>query len=158
MAADDSEKIEEALLRSLPPLVRSSLEALRPPHEDPTRTFELVGYRLSGPVPREDLDEAKRLLALASQPVSKETLLNGLVKVRVLTSAKQASDDEELQLSLEAYAEALAEYPGDAVRPVLAAWPRKNKWWPNFAELVAEIEPRCQRRRFLLETLNARKA
>jgi hypothetical protein len=118
------------------------------------RTFELVGYRLRSPVPRADLEEAKRLLALVSQPASKEFLVAALVKLRLLTSSAGAGD-EELQLSLEAYAQELAEYPDDAVGPVLAAWPRKHKWWPDFAELVAEIEPRCAYRRLLREALDA---
>lgn len=155
LAVGDSEKIEAVVVRSLPPLVQSSLEALRPPHKDPTRTFELVGYRLRRAVPRAELDEAKRLLGLANQPADKGLLVASLVKLRVLTSSSQGASDEELQLSLEAYAEELAEYPADAVMTVLAAWPRKHKWWPGFAELVAEIEPRCECRRFLLEALNA---
>jgi hypothetical protein len=154
IAAGDPAAVEAAVFRGLPRLVKCSLRERRPPHPDPTRTFELVGYFFAGRLSRDDLEESKRLLKLASQPAGREIILRALLKLRLLTSGKSAGDGEEAQLSLQAYAELLSEYPGDAVLDALQAWPRKNKWWPAFAELAAEIEPHCEHRRMLMQALD----
>src|SRR5262249_12285270 len=65
--------------------------------------------------------------------------------------------ERDAQFALEAYAEGLADYPRDAILTALQAWPRKHKWWPAFAELVALIEPLCERRRMLTEAINAQR-
>ena len=153
VTAGEPAAIEAAMMRGLPPPVISSLREERPPHPDPSRTYELVGYSFAGRLSRDDLEATKRLLELANRPAPKESIVTALAKVRLLTSGQSSQGDRGARLALEAYAEGLADYPGDAVLTALQAWPRKNKWWPAFAELVAEIEPLYERRRMLTKAI-----
>jgi len=157
LAAGDPEAIEEAVLRGLPPRSRSLLKERRPPHPDPYRSYELVGYEFTGRLSPTDVEETKRLLELANRPAPDDAIVRALYKVRLMTSGQSLESDGEAELALEAYAEALADYPGDAVLTALQAWPRRYKWWPAFAELVALIEPLCERRRMLTEAINAQR-
>lgn len=157
VVAGDPEAIEEATMRGLPPRVKSSLREDRPRHPDPQWSYVLVGYYFADPLSRDDLEATKRLLKLANRPAPKESVVTALIKVRLLTTGQSSQSDRAAQLALEAYAEELADYPGDAVLTALQAWPRKNKWWPALAELVALIEPLCERRRWLTEAINAQR-
>jgi hypothetical protein len=141
----------------LPSAVASSLEEKRPWQDDPYHSYELVGYRFKDWVPLEDRAEASRLLEIACQPAPAGVLLRELIKLRALTApGPGALRPRESELTLEAYVEALGEYPADAVLPALKTWVRKgNKWWPAFAELLALINPLWECRRFLREALDA---
>jgi hypothetical protein len=133
------------------------LKERRPQHPDPYRSYELVGYDFTGRLSRADVEETKQLLELASRAAPDDAIVRALYKVRIMTTGQSLESDGEAELALEAYAEALAEYPGDAVLTALQAWPRKHKWWPALAELVALIEPLCERRRWLTEAINAQR-
>jgi hypothetical protein len=153
IAAGDPEAVEAAVLRGLPPLVKSSLRENRPLHPDPMRTCELVGYLFASPMPREDLEQARRLIELANRPERHDVIVRELIKLRFLTVGQSLESDDEAKLALQAYAERLAKYPGDAVLTTLRNWPDEKKWWPAFAELKAKIDAHCERRRMLAQAI-----
>src|SRR5262245_34572407 len=57
--------------------------------------------------------------------------------------------DRDTQFALEATRKDWPTTPPTPSSLRCRRWPRKHKWWPAFAELVALIEPQCECRRLL---------
>jgi hypothetical protein len=134
LASGVSEAVDRTVMASLPPALTSSLEEKRPWQDDPLHSYELVGFRLKHRVPDADLVEARRLLEIACKPADSEVLVRELIKLRALTAPGPGSlGPGEGTATLAAYAEALSEYPADAVLTVLRRWVRN----PLFAGVFA---------------------
>lgn len=88
----------------------------------------------------------------AMMPAPQSDVLMALARLRAMTRAPQAGDDD-LKFALGVYAEELATYPGDVVLSVLRDWPKRSMWWPSWHELCCELEDRTVRRRGRLEVL-----
>ncbi len=88
----------------------------------------------------------------AMMPAPQSDVLMALARLRAMTRAPQAGDDD-LKFSLGVYAEELAAYPGDVVLSALKDWPRRSMWWPSWHELRGGLEDLTVERRSRLEAL-----
>ncbi|HEV2225033.1 MAG TPA: hypothetical protein VGR84_18725 [Candidatus Acidoferrales bacterium] len=88
-------------------------------------------------------------------PASRHLLVAALTKLRLLTISRSA-DTEEMALILAAYADALAEHPGDVVLKAIGDWPKNHKFWPSLAELTDYAKQTDEDRYLLAEALGLR--
>ncbi len=149
MACGDPQEIEGAVVRSFGRLL--ALSERRPPTNDPYTTYSLVGYDLSGS--RADLMAARRVLDAAMMPAKRAETVKTLVRLRLLTVARAATEDD-VSMTLAAYADELADLPADAVRVAASMWARANKFWPSLAELRSGAERLCKHRLMLTEAID----
>ena len=95
------------------------------------------------------------MLAESMRPAPREVVGKALVKLRMLTASRDPGATSTA-LMMAAYADELADLPGDAVMAGIAAWPRTNKFWPTLAELRAECAKHCEHRLMIAEAVGAR--
>jgi hypothetical protein len=92
------------------------------------------------------------MLQKALEPLPSEQILKELTRLKLKTMARNITT-EELSLQLAVYTDDLAQYPADIVVKVLRDWPKQNKWWPTWHELVNEMEWRTNGRQYKLDAL-----
>ena len=90
------------------------------------------------------LREMRERLERSMLPASEADIAKGLLKLRALTSHRDAGID--IDVILEAYVEKLQQYPADAVLESLDRLAYRYKWWPSWLEISEDVEFRCRRR------------
>jgi hypothetical protein len=157
LATRDSDKVDRALLCSLPSSVTAALrEHLAEGSWTGPYGFDPVteSFELERPVEAADLMQAIALVGQALQPAPGEVISNELVRLRVLTASR--GHDLALERAMfNVYLEELGEYPADVVVDACRAWGRREKFWPSGAELRAECDRRVLRRKRLRDALKA---
>jgi hypothetical protein len=86
-----------------------------------------------------DAAKAEAIINGLSAPAPYAKIIEWLTVCAVLT-AHPKDDAMSSDLKMKAFASQLAGYPGDIVAHVLKEWPNKNKWFPTWAELLADID------------------
>lgn len=149
VTATNDRDLDRQTVASLPqPVLRSVQEVMN-------SDYELVGYRLTDAVPDAALAEARSILATSMRPASRDALARELVRLRAVTVSRNAGAEDQA-LILSAYAEALAELPGNAVIATLCDWAKQNKFWPALAEIVDGTNDRCRHRRAMMAAIRRR--
>lgn len=54
-------------------------------------------------------------------------------------TAKRTESGEDEEMTVTAFMERLAEYPGDIVIDAIRGWPNKSRWWPTWFDLAEQI-------------------
>ncbi|MCR9128441.1 MAG: hypothetical protein NXI12_02880 [Alphaproteobacteria bacterium] len=99
-----------------------------------------------------DMIAAARELRQQEAPAPDRELAGMLATMNAaLVTGRQS--EAEARLRLGAYVQRLREWPRDVVAEVLHAWPDRNKYWPAWAELRAELERVARPRRTLIADL-----
>ena len=75
----------------------------------------------------------------ACRPAPEDTLVKELGGLRLMTKSAQAPDDD-VRLSLQAYARKIQQYPGDVALHVLRTQPDMGVFWPAWAELKDRLD------------------
>jgi hypothetical protein len=101
---------------------------------------------------RRQLADAIALHERALMPAPETDVVVELARLRVLTRAAQAGD-EDLKFAQQVYARELSAYPADVVLSVLRDWPSRSMWWPAWKELHDDLERLTRRRKSRLEAL-----
>ena len=111
-----------------------------------TAEYDFLGYDDSVPWPGSAADLDRDLMTLhdACRPLSERDRLKLLARLWSLTK-RASGDTAEMAMTLRAYVEELAAYPGEAVEKALREWPRGSKWWPALAELVDALDWQARR-------------
>lgn len=101
-----------------------------------------------------ETETAEKIVDALGAPAPRDKLIEWITVCAVLTVATK---DDELsgELKMRAYAERLAEFPGDIVHAVLEEWPRKSKWFPAWAELEAAIQKHMGIRPLLIDRVRS---
>lgn len=79
--------------------------------------------------------------------------LAGMLATMNAALVQSRQSESETRLRLAAYVDRLREYPRDVVSVALRQWPDKNRFWPAWAELRAELERIARPRRALIGEL-----
>ncbi len=155
LSQDDPEATDAALLRSLPRSVASSLRPEERTFIDGRYgyDFELVGYRLSLPVPAPDLAVGAGLVERAMAPAPVQLIQRSLARLRAGTAGR-AVEGDDLAMTMQVMAEECAEYPGDVVQAACLRWMRSEKWFPSLSELRDELQRLSRNRRLIAEALH----
>jgi hypothetical protein len=114
-----------------------------------------IGYDLPAEL---DAAQARTLLERfesALPPVTIERLAAELTRVRLLTKGRNL-DETDAELTVQAFAEELAEYPGQLVIEVLRYWPRSRQWFPTWQEFQELLRLKGGRMLAMIEALRAR--
>lgn len=109
------------------------------------------GYELTQPLAAEERDAAISAAESMLQPAGEGLIVAELGRLRMVTVSRDVGQD--LALMFAAYTDELSRYPADAIRDVLRAWPRTQRFWPSIAELVERLERIVRPRRALLDGL-----
>ena len=145
---------DAALIRSLPPSVRSCLEIKTEGRWNKDESFR--GYVTivtpTTAIGDELLAVARETVAESIAPMERNELIKALGKLKLLTAARGVGETD-LTLQLAAYADELAQWPADVVREVLERQPRRSKWWPAWAELYDLLSELAAPRNALLAAL-----
>jgi len=138
-------------VNSLPPALASCLEEQLGPE------YDLIRYTINdaGKLTLETLNDGRTAILGLSKPAPDDMILRALLKLRSLT-AWRGIGDADLDMTLEAFAEKLSEYPADAVIQALNEAPDKSKWFPTWFDLKTHISYLSQRRRLILEAIDRR--
>ena len=141
--------VDRQAVSSLPPPLASCLEEKLGPR------YDLERYAIKGAdqLTLETLNEGRAVILEMSKPASDDMILQGLLKVRSLT-ASRGIGDADLDMTLEAFAEKLKEYPADATIQALNEAPDRSKWFPTWYELKDHIHYLSQHRRLILEAID----
>ena len=137
---------DRQVMASLPPSVSSRLIELW------DGDWNVVGYELEPGADQDDINLAIDLIQVISQPADRKTIIQELTRLHVSTKQRsQEASDTAMQLQV--YAEALAEYPADAVIDALRKWHKTHngQWWPSLKELTDEIDWRNNRAKMIAE-------
>ncbi|HAU29006.1 MAG TPA: hypothetical protein DCW68_02710 [Rhodospirillaceae bacterium] len=76
----------------------------------------------------------------ANAPAEANAIISWLVRVHYLTLPPKDSSPDENKLRFAALAEELRAWPGEAVRNVLAEWPRVSRFFPLLAEMKEKLD------------------
>lgn len=154
LQTDTPDLTDKALLRLLPPRLVSSLVSKNRERVDEVYGYEIefVGYDFSEPLDPDEREQALKLVEYALEPADARVILAELARLRALTKAR-AEDANDLEMLAHVYAEELSRYPGDVVRAALRSWTRREKWWPAWAELKAELDRMTRKREALCGAL-----
>ena len=144
LQSQESEQIETALLRSLPPRLASSLVSRN------DADWNRIGYRALKPIDPIDAQVALELLDAIDRPMPRPEIVKEIVRCLILTKSRSQSESDQAMV-LAAFTEELAEFPVDVIRSALRGWARREKWWPA----LAEIREACQRAMPLRASLRA---
>jgi hypothetical protein len=132
---------------SLKPALGSCLE----PHHNPE--WDTIRFDITGQVKKADLIEARQVI-LDHWPVpDRQLIAQAMLKLRALTASRNTGD-LDLDLTLEAYAEKLAEYPADAVVQALNEAPDRSTWFPAWHELKVRLDYLTENRRLILNAID----
>jgi hypothetical protein len=134
---------------SLPPELASCLEEQLGPEYD----LERYAINDGGQLALEVLTEGRTAILDLSEPAPDDMILQALLKLRSLT-ASRGIGDADLDMTLEAYAEKLKEYPADATIQALGEAPDRSKWFPTWYDLKTSIHYLSQHRRLILEAID----
>lgn len=155
LEARDPQATDRELRASLPPSVERSLTSIERNWDGPNGfEFKRLGWKLSQPVPVEDLEAAAALVAATLEPCPVPVLMRELARLRAATARRASSEDDEA-LAFAVLREELAAYPADVVRSALRNHARTNRFFPSLTELIAPCEEAVRERKMLHETLNA---
>ena len=158
LAGSDPEATDEAILRSLPPSIASSLSPVERTFIDPVYgyDFELEGYKLQAqPIAEDDLKAAHSLLQRCLSAPSPQVIKTALAKLRAATRSR-AEDEGDLAMTMQVLGDECAEYPPDVVRAACLRWMRREKWFPSLSELRDEMQRLVRRRQLIAEALHPR--
>ena len=133
----------------LPPPLASCLEEQLGPEYD----LERYTINDAGQLTRETLNEGRTAILSLSEPADDDMILQALLKLRSLT-ASRGIGDADLDMTLEAYAEKLKEYPADATIQALNEAPDRSKWFPTWFDLKTRIHYLSQHRRLILAAID----
>lgn len=135
---------------SLPPALASCLEEQLGPEYDLERyTINDGGLIIDLKV----LNEGRIAILSLSEPADDDMILQALLKLRSLT-ASRGIGDADLDMTLEAFAEKLKEYPADATIQALNEAPDRSKWFPTWYDLKTRIHYLSQHRRLILAAID----
>jgi hypothetical protein len=98
----------------------------------------VLDYELSAPISDDDRDASLRIAEEALRPASEQVIVAELGRLRALTVSRDIGQD--LTLVFAAYTSELLKYPPDAIRRVLRAWPKTQRFWPSMSELVQGLD------------------
>lgn len=130
----DSDEVRRAALRSLAPLLRSSLSSVC------GSDWELEGFELTGQLPQDALPQLRALAATLNQRSMPELIVKHASRCLTVTKSRE-KDAVDLKLLLAILADELSEFPPDVVATAFRNWARREVWWPS----LAEIRDACQR-------------
>jgi len=132
---------------SLKPALGSCLE----PRHNPD--WDTIAFRLTGQVKKADLIEGRQVILDHWPAPDRQLIAQALLKLRALTASRNTGD-LDLDLTLEAYAEKLAEYPADAVVQALNEAPDQSTWFPAWHELKIRLDYLTENRRLILNAID----
>ena len=142
MAGTDQREVMRAIADGLPESLQTSLEALKQIRMDETWGTD---------VEFKGLDLVNRAMMPAS---SREiSVLLSELRAQCRTRGGESTGDIVFQISV--YARKLEDWPADVVRMVLRCWPEDRDFWPTWHELRDAMEPYTERRRGLVECMQA---
>ncbi len=101
--------------------------------------YEIGIYYSDPPTSIDELGQVKASFDAALQPAHRSDIIRCLHLMRART-IHRASDDTDLALVIEAYADALSRYPLDAIKQPCDDLARTNKFWPALAEIIEGID------------------
>lgn len=134
-------------------LVLAGVRTLTFPNGEYAATVRIPKLRKGAPI--DLVDECSRMVRGACQPMARREILAGLSRLRTLTAARK-EDTDDMQWTLETYADELEEYPGDVVAYVLRTQHKVDRWWPAWAELAERLDRESARRFTLRDALRRR--
>ena len=132
---------------SLKPALALCLEAQYSPEWDTTR------FDITGQVKKADLIEGRQAILDHWPEPDRQLIGQAMLKLRALTASRNTGD-LDLDLTLEAYAEKLAEYPADAVVQALNEAPDRSTWFPAWHELKIRLDYLTENRRLILNAID----
>jgi len=134
---------------SLPPALASCLEEQLGPE------YDLESYTINDAdqLTIEALTAGRTAILSLSEPADDDMILQALLKLRSLT-ASRGIGDADLDMTLEAFAEKLKEYPADATIQALNEAPDRSKWFPTWYDLKTRIHYLSQHRRLILMAID----
>lgn len=149
--AETDARLEASLTRLVGSPVAFTTRNLFPAN-GPIRTV-IEGLRWSCPASL--ADEASRLVAGAFRSAPGPLLVERLHRLRLTTRHRSDLNRDDHEAELTILVEELRRFPGDIVLDVIANWPKRQngQWWPALSELIAEIEPKMERRMALANYL-----
>lgn len=154
LAARDPLATDRELQASLPPCVAHSLTSVERNWDGPNGfEFQRLFWKLERPVPAEDLETARDLVAITLEPCPPQVLMAELARLRGATARRASSQDDEA-LAFAVLREELAAYPPDVVRSVLRTHARNKPFFPALSELIGPCEEAIRERRLLHKALN----
>ncbi len=110
----------------------------------PLDDYRTVGYWIMGDPSTDQLQAAKRIVQGALFAADRVSLAKELTRIACVTiSTKKGAD---LEGWMEALIDVLQEFPADVALESLRKWPRREKFLPTEAEIVAECAWRGDRR------------
>jgi len=152
VAGGKVDEINAATRRLLSPCVSLSWQGIAT--DDPYTTYrdhriivEILGDH-------DDRARAKQILEEAMLPAPRVEVIKALGRLRALTVSR-STDSAEGAMIFAAFADELAEWPGDAVISALAKWPRKSKFWPALAEILDDVRETAEERLAIDRKLNS---
>lgn len=93
--------------------------------------------------PEADLPAIRSMVEEACRPAPLRDTVEALTRLALVT----AHQSPWTEATLSAYADLLADYPGDAVLDVVQNWHKRgSKWFPTGPEIVESVEIRARRR------------
>lgn len=138
--------------RLLPQCVQSCLAAV---WDDERTSYGWDGYvaayELVAPLPDAERRAAIELAEQMLRPAGEEILITELGRLRAMTVSRDVGQDLAMLFAI--YADELRDYPADAIRGVMRAWPRGERFWPSAAELRERLDRLVKPRRALLAGL-----
>lgn len=121
--------------------------------QDENGDYSLAGYSIQKDLTVQQLNVAKLALEKSIAPAKTEELKAELMRLQLLTMARQLGEAEKA-LQYTAFGEELKKYPADLVRDSLRMWPTKSKFFPAFQEVLELIEPEFKIRLMKLEAVD----
>lgn len=150
------EETDTALLASLPPGLLRSLTSKRKEIIDEKYGYDLVfkGYEIGRDATIDDLLQARDLVEQASIPSGDAETIAELTRLRMLVKVR-AEEEGSLAALMAVMAEEIDAigYPPDVMRGAMRAWSRREKWWPSWAELKAELDREFRKRKSLANAI-----
>jgi hypothetical protein len=122
--------------------------------DDPTRIGEVTGFLIKHDATDVDIALAADLIEAAEAPLPPERLMAELVRLRFMTTTRNAGD-ADVATTLAAYADELSRHPGDVVRMALRSRPG-GKWWPAYEEIEEALERFGGERRMIASAVRNR--
>jgi len=131
----DPESVDETLLKSLPPSIRSALTEKRRNWADLAYGYmeAFDGYAFTG-APAGDVAAALAIVGERMRPIPSDRLKAELARLRSAVQSR-AIETPDLAMRFQVTADACARWPEDIVVAALRGWARRENWWPTEAEV-----------------------
>lgn len=128
-------EIDRAMEAWLPRSVATSIRSRIDMSDDPHRMGEILGWDITGEIPRDDAAAALEILNALMQPATPQDVQVELAKLRAVTASAKSGENDTKFLLL-AYAEMLEDerYPIDVIRQARKDAAAASKFWPSFAD------------------------